>query len=79
MIYSPNFLCIYYVYVLHNTEMFQIAFYKPKGEKVAIKRIDLDKTQFSIEEVIKEVNVSIHHTSVYASTFYLVYPKLYNR
>jgi len=40
-----------------GTASVQIAFCKPKGEKVAIKRIDLDKTQFSIEEVIKEVNV----------------------
>lgn len=40
-----------------GTACVQTALCKPKNEKVAIKRIDLDKTQFSIEDVIKEVNV----------------------
>ena len=40
-------------------EFLQIALCKPRNEKVAIKRIDLDKTEFSIEKVIEEVNVSV--------------------
>ena len=41
-----------------NFQIPQIALCKPRNEKVAIKRIDLDKTEFSIEKVIEEVNVS---------------------
>ena len=43
---------------LINVFNFQIALCKPRNEKCAIKRIDLDKTEFSIEKVIEEVNVS---------------------
>ncbi|KAL5248128.1 hypothetical protein ACHWQZ_G017341 [Mnemiopsis leidyi] len=40
-----------------GTASVQIALCKPRNEKCAIKRIDLDKTEFSIEKVIEEVNV----------------------
>lgn len=56
-----------------GTACVQTAFCKLRNEKVAIKRIDLDKTQFSIEEVIKEVNVMSRFSHENIAQFYTAF------
>jgi len=56
-----------------GTATVQIAYCKPKNENVAVKRIDLDKTQFSIDEVIKEVNVLSRFNHENIAQFYTAF------